>query len=58
MPMIFLGCARVTGPEHARSNLSSVDSVEAPPIEEEARDALRYFESSCSLLGLPESRQL
>jgi AraC-like DNA-binding protein len=33
-------------PEHARSHLSSLDPVEAPPIEEEAREALRYFESA------------
>ncbi len=31
-------------PEHARSHLSSLDPAESPPIEEEAREALRYFE--------------
>lgn len=33
-------------PEHARAHLSSVDTAESPPIEEEAREALRYFESA------------
>ncbi len=33
-------------PEHARSHLSSLDPAESPPIEEEAREALRYFESA------------
>ena len=33
-------------PEHARSHLSSLDPAESPPIEDEAREALRYFESA------------
>ena len=33
-------------PEHARAHLSSLDTAESPPIEEEAREALRYFESA------------
>jgi len=33
-------------PEHARAHLSSLDPKESPPIEEEAREALRCFESA------------